>query len=78
MCVAFHPGGRQLATGSCDNTAKVWDLDTGREVETLRGHIGYVMALAYSPDGSLLATASGHRYAGEVQLWETAAFGKKR
>jgi hypothetical protein len=42
------------------------------------GHIGYVMALAYSGDGALLATASGHRYAGEVQLWETATFGKKR
>jgi WD40 repeat protein len=77
-CVAFHPNGRQLASGSCDNTAKVWDLETGREVDTLRGHIGYVMALAYSPDGKLLATASGHRYAGEVQLWETATFGKKR
>jgi WD40 repeat protein len=77
-CVAFHPNGKQLASGSCDNTTKVWDLDTDREVDTLRGNIGYVMALAYSPDGKLLATASGHRYAGEVQLWETAMFGKKR
>ncbi len=76
-CVAFHPDGRQLASGSCDNTAKIWDLETGTEVETLRGHIGYVMTLAYSPDGTLLATSSGHRYQGEVQLWETATFGKK-
>jgi WD40 repeat protein len=78
VCVAFHPNGKQLASGSCDNTAKVWDLETGQELQKLRGHIGYVMALAYSNDGSLLATASGHRYAGEIQLWETAAFGKKR
>jgi WD40 repeat protein/serine/threonine protein kinase len=78
MCVAFHPNGRQLASGSCDNTAKVWDLETGREMETLRGHIGYVTAVAYSGDGKRLATASGHRYQGEVQLWDTAAFGKKR
>jgi WD40 repeat protein/serine/threonine protein kinase len=77
-CVAFHPNGRQLASGGSDNTAKVWDLDTDREVDTLRGSIGPVMALAYSPDGKLLAVASGHRYAGEVQLWETATFGKKR
>jgi WD40 repeat protein/serine/threonine protein kinase len=77
-CVAFHPNGRQLASGSCDNTAKVWDLETGQILQTLRGHIGYVMALAYSPDGRLLATASGHRYAGQIQLWETAAFGKQR
>ncbi len=77
-CVAFHPNGKQLASGSCDNTTRVWDLETDREVDTLYGNIGYVMALAYSPDGKLLATASGHRYAGEVQLWETASFGKKR
>jgi eukaryotic-like serine/threonine-protein kinase len=77
-CVAFHPNGRQLASGGSDNTAKIWDLDTDREVDTLHGTIGYVMALAYSPDGKLLAVASGHRYAGEVQLWETATFGKKR
>jgi WD40 repeat protein len=77
-CVAFHPNGHQLASGSCDNTAKVWDLETGAEIETLRGHIGYVMALAYSGDGKLLATSSGHRYQGEVQLWDTESFGKDR
>jgi WD40 repeat protein len=78
MAVAFHPDGRQLASGSCDNTAKVWNLDTGQEVETLGGHIGYVMCVAYSPDGQILATCSGHRYQGEVQLWNTAAFGTMR
>jgi WD40 repeat protein len=78
MCVAFHPNGRQLVSGSCDNTARVWDLDTGQEVEALHGHIGYVSAVAYSPDGKLLATASGNRYEGEVQLWDTATLGKKR
>jgi WD40 repeat protein len=76
--VAFHPNGRQLASSSCDNTAKVWDLDTGEELDTLRGHIGYVMGVAYSPDGQILATASGNRYSGEVQLWDTASFHKKR
>jgi WD40 repeat protein/serine/threonine protein kinase len=76
--VAFHPNGRQLASGGCDNLARVWDLDTGGELETLRGNIGYVMGVAYSPDGQTLATASGNRYRGEVQLWDTATFGKKR
>jgi WD40 repeat protein len=72
--VAFSPDGRYLASGSCDNTAKVWDLETGKEVTTLRGHIGYVMAVTFSPDGKLLATAGGNRYAGKVQLWDTAAW----
>jgi len=76
--VAFHARGQGLTTVATDGTVVQWDLETGQEVDTLRGHIGYVMALAYSSDGALLATASGHRYAGEIQLWETAAFGKKR
>jgi WD40 repeat protein len=36
----------------------VWEAGTGRELLTLRGHQNYVLSIAWSPDGSKLATAS--------------------
>ncbi|MGA7412647.1 MAG: hypothetical protein WBW33_19365 [Bryobacteraceae bacterium] len=56
--VAWSPDGSKLATTSKDNTAKVWDAATGRELLTLRGHQGPVESVVWSPDGSKLATAS--------------------
>jgi WD40 repeat protein len=57
--VAWSPDGKRLATGSEDNTAKVWDTETGKEVLTLSGHSSYVLSVAWSPDGKRLATGSG-------------------
>lgn len=36
--VAVTPDGRQVVSGSQDETIKVWDLETGEEVRTMRGH----------------------------------------
>ena len=56
--VAYSPDGKRLATASYDQTAKVWDAESGKELLTLRGHSGPVLGVAYSPDGKRLATAS--------------------
>jgi len=56
--VAWSPGGKRLATGSHDNTAKVWDAETGMELLTLSGHTGSVSSVAWSLDGKRLATGS--------------------
>ena len=37
----------------------MWDPATGRTTATLTGHTGRVSAVAWSPDGTRLATASG-------------------
>jgi WD40 repeat protein/serine/threonine protein kinase len=55
---AFSPDGRQLAAPCGDQTIRVWEASTGKELLTLRGHRGAILRLAFSPDGRRLASAS--------------------
>ncbi|MGH2592519.1 MAG: WD40 repeat domain-containing protein, partial [Anaerolineae bacterium] len=59
--------GRWLATGSRDNTARLWSVDNpAAEPVVLRGHEFSVGAVAFSPDGRWLATGSEDNTA---RLW---------
>ncbi len=55
--VAFSPGGALVATGSQDETARVFEARTGREVARLT-HQGIVFSVTFSPDGTRVATGS--------------------
>ena len=67
--VAFSPGGDYLATTSTDDTARVWETTSGKEVARLL-HQNNVNAVAFSPDGKYLATASTD---GTARVWDATS-----
>src|SRR5260370_16522764 len=56
--VVFSPDGRRLASGSWDQTVKVWNAQTGQEALSLTGHTKYVSTLAFSPHGRRILSRS--------------------
>jgi WD40 repeat protein len=75
--LAFSGDGKKLATAQgSDNIAKVWDVDTGKELVALGKHPAWVIAVAFSPDGKTVAAANAGKEA-QVKLWDVAT-GKER
>jgi hypothetical protein len=68
--VAFHPTAPILATGSSDNTTKLWrlfpDLNSANCVATLEGHTASVSSVAFHPTAPILATGS---WDNTIKVW---------
>jgi WD40 repeat protein len=71
---AVTPDGRYAVTVHQDRLGRVWDVRTGRNVATLRGHTAPVTSVDISPDGRLAVTASARRSSAlrddSVRIWE--------
>jgi WD40 repeat protein len=57
-----------LASGSQDQTVRLWNIETGHCLKTLQGHSGQVWSVAFSPTSDLLATASHDR---TIRIWHS-------
>jgi WD40 repeat protein len=68
-CLAFAPNSHTLAVGLSNGMVRFWDGDSNNEVLYLE-HSVAVRALAFSPDGALLATAPGT----PAEVWDLATW----
>jgi WD domain, G-beta repeat len=87
LSLAFSPDGKVIASaggghlggqeGPAKGEVKLWDVATGKALQTIAVENGIVFHATFSPDGKLLATASGPgtpvcTWPGEIHLWNPA------
>ncbi|KAJ5075902.1 lissencephaly-1 [Anaeramoeba ignava] len=58
MAVKYHPVFSLVATVSEDATTKIWDIESGEMIESVKGHTNIVQDIDWNEDGKFLVTSS--------------------
>ena len=69
MSVAASHDGQMLASASWDQTVRIWNVATGRQMGKFEGHEGRVHSVAFSPDGRTVVSTCEDRI---TRFWDVA------
>ena len=63
----FSPDGKKVLTTGGDKTVRIWDVETGKELHKLEGHLDHVRIIVFTPDGKKAISASQDA---NVKIWD--------
>src|SRR6266567_2116199 len=66
-CIALSRNGDQIVTGSNDQSVRVWDAKTGKQLRELQGHTSSVNSVAFSSNGNQIVSGSDDQ---SVWVWD--------
>ncbi len=69
--LVFSPDGKYVASGGQDNRARLWDVESGRQVRTsttgFTDALSWIRSLSFSPDGRKLAAGG---FTSDIMIWD--------
>jgi WD40 repeat protein len=69
IVAVFDPTGSRIATAGANGVPRIWNVETGRTLVALGGHVAAPWDITFSPDGSRVATAGAD---GTVRVFDSA------